>query len=128
MNEKTEQKFIDTIREMSLLIDALLEENEALRNAGDTLFFSSKNPLPSIDPDRLAMFLIGVCGPDKKISMIKELRAITNWGLKQSKDFVEQFCYVEDKQGFRNIPRDFSKMNALEFPDDDGLIYHAPRK
>lgn len=101
-----EQKFSDIVKQMADMIDSLVEENEALRQMGDTLTFSSRNPLPTINPDRLAAHLIKRCGPERKIEQIKELRAITNWGLKQSKDFVEEFCFTKDKNGNPTVPRE----------------------
>ena len=47
-------------------------------------------PVPTLDKERLARFVQDrVLRDDHKIPIIKDLRTLTNWGLREAKDFYE---------------------------------------
>lgn len=96
------QKLTDVIRDLTIMLDAVMEENEVLRG-GNPIAMASTSL--SIDPYRIADFLIKTEGDGKKINQIKLLRSITYWTLVDSKNFVERYCFEKDGDGNPNLPR-----------------------
>lgn len=63
---------------------------------------------------------LGLTGSDpNKILLIKYIRSITNWGLKESKDWVESFNLPADAIRFKLAIRPFYKAIGIELFSDD---------
>ena len=87
------QKFVDDLSNLSVIeaaqLSKLLEEKWGVSAAAPVAAAAAPAAAAAAEPEKEEFTLVLVKAGDKKINVIKEVRAITGLGLKEAKDLVE---------------------------------------
>ena len=87
------QKFVDDLSNLSVIeaaqLSKLLEEKWGVSAAAPIAAAAAPAAAAAAEPEKEEFTLVLVKAGDKKINVIKEVRAITGLGLKEAKDLVE---------------------------------------
>ena len=86
-------KLVDELSSLTVLeaaeLSKLLEEKWGVSAAAPVAMAAAAAPAAAVAVEQTEFTVILVSGGDKKINVIKEVRAITGLGLKEAKDLVE---------------------------------------
>ena len=87
------QKIVDDLSNLSVIeasqLSKLLEEKWGVSAAAPVAAAAAPAAVAAAEPEKEEFTLVLVKAGDKKINVIKEVRAITSLGLKEAKDLVE---------------------------------------
>ncbi|MBL8968785.1 MAG: 50S ribosomal protein L7/L12 [Spirochaetaceae bacterium] len=119
----TNEQILDAIAEMKIteiadLIKAMEEKFGVTAAAPVAVAGAGAAAAPAEEQTEFTVILKGGVPADKKISIIKEVRAITGLGLKEAKDLVE----AGDKPLKEGIPKDEAEKIKKQIVDAGGAV------
>ena len=118
----TKEQILDAIAEMKIMEIAdlikAMEEKFGVTAAAPVAAAAGPAAARRRGADRITVILKSGIPPDKKIAIIKEVRAITGLGLKEAKDLVE----AGDKPLKENISKDEAEKIKKQIVDAGGAV------
>jgi large subunit ribosomal protein L7/L12 len=123
MAAATKEQILDAIAEMKImeiadLIKAMEEKFGVTAAAPVAAAAAGPAAAAAEEQTEFTVILKGGVPPDKKISIIKEVRAITGLGLKEAKDLVE----AGDKPLKENVSKDEAAKIKKQITDAGGAV------
>ena len=119
----TKDQIIEAIGEMKIteiadLIKAMEEKFGVTAAAPVAVAAAGAAAAPAEEKTEFTVILKGGFPPDKKIAIIKEVRAVTGLGLKEAKDLVE----AGDKPLKENVSKDEAEKIKKQITDAGGSV------
>ena len=122
MAAATKEQILDAIAEMKIMEIAdlikAMEEKFGVTAAAPVAAAAGPAAAAVEEQTEFTVILKGGVPPDKKISIIKEVRALTGLGLKEAKDLVE----AGDKAIKENISKDEAAKIKKQITDAGGTV------